>query len=233
MSNGMDRVTGGVGIKHGAGMLAAQPGQRGLRLHDLAQEDSPSVYVRTRASKITKKVTHVLVPHKSSQSGDVFSMEIPNTFIPIDMAQFAPKEELLKNTLLMNLVNAGVLELISTDDAEAELSKPESQKEQSRLMALKMQRLQGIGEPGTEGTEDGQMRATLGINAKLDQGAPGQIDAATVGVSAPVAQLFGALDLTDEDRAVMLRSIVDTLTDKDRQYIRGRTDDARIRELIG
>lgn len=218
---------GGVAIKHGPGPVSGRP----RRLHDLIEEDSPSVYVRSNATKITKKVSHVLIPHKSSQSGDTITIEIPNTFIPIDLANYAPKEELLKNPTLMKTINSGLLTLLSVEEAEAELATPAAILETQRLMAEAQRRMGAT--LANEGQEDGPMRTMLTPGANPQTAASGDIDGTTAGVSAAVANLFGNAAYSDDDRVVALRNLEPTLTDTDRRYIRGRSNDARIREITG
>lgn len=228
---GVSLAQGGVALRHGSGAsTTGDAGKRVMRLHDLLEENSNSVYVVSNASKITKKVTHVLIPHKSSQSGDTFTIEIPNTFIPIDLASFAPKEELIKNPTLMSNINSGILTLLSTDAAHKLLDSPDARRETERLMTAAQRRLRS-SMPG-EGKDDGPMRAMIDPNAMPQPGAPGDINVETAGVSASVVALF-APDFADEDRVVMLRNIVDTLSDADKRYVRGKTNDARIRELVG
>lgn len=228
---GLAQAMGGIALKHGMGALSAGGvGGRPLRLHDIMEDSSPNVYVLTNATRLTKKVAHILIPHKSSQSGDTFTIEIPSTFIPIDLANYAPKEELIRNPTLMHAINTGLLTLLRTKDAEDRLDKPEAIAEINRIIAANQKRMSSI--VPEEGKEDGPMRAVLNPAAAPPPGAPGDIDTETAGVQATVANLFGP-QFSDEDRYVMLLNLEPTLTDKDRRYIRGKTNDARLREIVG
>ena len=230
-SAGLAQSMGGVALKHGMGALSAGgAGGRQLRLHDLLEDSSPSVYVLTNATRLTKKVAHILIPHKSSQSGDTFTIEIPSTFIPIDLANYAPKEELIRNPTLMHALNVGLLTLLRTEDAEERLNKPEAIAEVNRIIAANQKRMSSI--VPEEGEENGPMRAVLNPAAAPPPGAPGDIDTETAGVQATVTNLFGP-QFSDEDRYVMLLNLEPTLTDKDRRYIRSKTNDARLRGIVG
>ena len=144
-SAGLAQSMGGIALKHGMGALSAGgAGGRQLRLHDLLEDSSPSVYVLTNATRLTKKVAHILIPHKSSQSGDTFTIEIPSPFIPIALANYAPKEELIRNPTLMHALNVGLLTLLRTEDAEERLNKPEAIAEVNRIIAANQKRMSSI-----------------------------------------------------------------------------------------
>lgn len=222
---------GGLALKHGMGAMSAGgiSGRR-LRLHDIMEDSSPSVYVLSHATRLTKKVAHILIPHKSSQSGDTFTIEIPSTFIPIDLANYAPKEELIRNPTLMHSINMGLLTLLKASEAEKILEEPASIAEMNRIIAANQKRMSST--MANEGEDNGPMRATLNPAAAPPPGAPGDIDTATAGVQATVTNLFNS-QFSDDDRYVMLRNLEPTLTDDDRRYIRSKTNDARLREIVG
>lgn len=215
---------------HRLGGTGSATGKSRLKLADLIKENSTSVYVKTHATKMMKVPTHVLLPHKSSQGGEVFSFEIPMTFIPIDLAAYAPKEELIRNTTLMNLIQSGVLELLSTDAAEEMLDQPDAQREIDRLQALRQSRLRPDSDTAT--INDDNFRS-MHPETALPKTAPGELDAETASISVSVVDIFNNKEYSDDDRLVMLRNLLDILTDNDKRYIRSKTRDDRILQMIG
>lgn len=222
MSRGAD-----IAIKHGSG-VSGHTGKGRIRLADLINEEGTSVYVKTNATKLMGTPTHVILPHKSSQSGDVSSIEIPMTFVPVDLAMYAPKEELIRNPELMRLLNNGVLDLIPSDTAEAMLDTPEAAVEIDRLRAAAQARLKNVA----PAADDPNFRA-MHPDTAVPQGSPGQLNQETASVSSSVVNIFENSDYSDDDRYVMLQNLLDILTDDDRRYIRNKTRDERVLKLIG
>lgn len=227
--NTKETRTSGITMRHSAG--AAVGGNSGrLRLADLEDDPSPSVYVINNGTKIMGQPTHVIVPHKSSQSGEVDSFEIPMTFIPIDLSTYAPKEELLKSPALRSLLAKGILTLMRSEEAENILDTPRAVTELARLRALVMSRLRASSENTSK--NDGDFQAMHPAQTNMPELSRGELSSDSIGVTPSVASVVTG-EYNDDDRYVMILNLLDILTDNDRRYIRSHIRDARILEAIG
>jgi hypothetical protein len=200
-----------------------------MRLADLELEDSNSVYVMTKATKLMGVPSHVLLPHKSTQGGETFVIEIPMTFVPIDLAAYAPKAELLRNPDLMRQLNNGVLILMSSEDAEHALDNDTAMHEIDRLQAVRQAKL--VHTPNH--VEDDMAFRAMHPDAQVPRGAPGELNVETANVQTPVVDIMENKDYSDDDRLVMLRNLLDIMTDVDKRYVRSKTRDARILAIVG
>ncbi len=215
----------GTGVSAGSGRA-----RRRLTVNDVRGFDGHSVYVLNKAMSIFKVPTHLMLPHTSPDSGDTKPIEIPMTYIPIDLSEWAPKEELVRNGELMRMVNRGILELVSPDEAEAILNTPAGRAEQDRIEADRMQRINSLP---SEATDDPQSRNMVPADM-LAKGAPGQdIDQETVGVKPSVAEAMNMKVSDESHRAALIRNIVPMMNERDKQYVRSKSSDPEIRGLVG
>lgn len=202
--------------------------KKALAVNDVRAENSDSVYVLTKASKITKVTTNLLLPHKSQQNGDVRSIEIPMTFNPVDLSSFAPKDELVRNPELLRMVHNGILQLITAEEAEERLETPEGRAETERLTAERMRRFSG---------QQNDMMATNDIKTvypkdKLEKASPGDFDGSLKGISPVVVDALTNPAVEESHRASLVRNLVDRMTDADKTWVRANTSDPQIRNIV-
>jgi hypothetical protein len=196
-------------------------------IHDVRNENSFNFYVLNRATEIFKKPTHLMIPHVSPDSGDVRTLEVPMTTNPIDLSEFATKEELLRNPELMRMIQRGVLQIVMTEEAEAMLSTPHGQLEQDRMMSDRMQRLSGMEPPKT----DEDFRSVLPPEM-LAKNALGDLDPATMGVTPSISDAMTMPLANEAHRSAILRNLAPMMTERDRQYVRSVSSDPEIRALV-
>jgi len=205
----------------------AIPAKR-VTIHDIREQDDHHFYVYNRTSAIFKVPTHLMLPHISPDNGDVRTLEIPMTTNPIDMSEWAPKEELLRNSELMKQVQRGTLQLVLTDDAERVLGTPHARLEQDRLEADRLQRISGQGPI----EEDNSFRSVLPPEM-LAKGAPGDVDPSTLGVSPKIADALTIPLANEAHRVALFRNLVPMMNDADKAFVRNKSSDPEIRALVG
>jgi len=88
--------------------------------------------------------SHLYVLNKSNPRGNVnfvvtdtgqqkISVQVPVTFIPLDLTTFATKEDVLRSPYFRRLLARGFLHIITEDSAEEFLQDPRAQKEHNRI----------------------------------------------------------------------------------------------------
>ena len=200
-------------------------------LNSVRDWDDNSLYVLNHSSKIMKKPTHLMLSHTSPDSGDTRPIEVPMTFIPIDLTEFAPKEELLRNSDLLRAIRSGLLELVPPDEAQKQLDAPHAVAEYDRLQSDRLRRL-SVNPSTGDSTEDEALRRSLPPEM-LPRNAPGQLDDSTEGVHPSVVEALAAKFDNETHRAALMRNLVPLMSDRDRQYVRSQTMDPEIRGLVG
>ena len=196
-------------------------------IHNLRNEDSFCFYVYNRATQIFKKPTHLLIPHVSPDSGDVRVIEVPMTTNPVDLSEFATKEELLRNPEVMRMIQRGVLELVPFEEAEKVINTPHGRVEQDRLQSDRLNRLSGMEPPKT----DDSFKSVLPPEM-LATNAPGDLDMATVGVNPTISDAMTQPLANESHRAAIMRNLSPMMTDRDKQYVRSVTSDPEIRNIV-
>lgn len=194
-------------------------------------ERSESIYVFNRAPRIMRKTTNVLLPHTSRDSGDTASIDIPMSSNPIDLSLYVPKDELLRNREFLNLVQRGILELVSEEDAKTILESEDGRAETERLTADYMRKMSNGVEPQKD--DPGAFRTSIPPEAMAGNRAPGEVDPSLLGVSGAVVNVMNDAALNDAGKATMLRTLASNgiLSDADKRYIRSNTADPAIRNL--
>lgn len=75
-------------------------------------------------------VVYVSVNRKD---GDPVILDVPNTWLPFDLAERAPREEIMASTKFLQAVTSGLLSIISEEAALVMLEDPNAEAERSRL----------------------------------------------------------------------------------------------------
>jgi hypothetical protein len=200
-------------------------------LNDIRNEvATENLFVLVRASKHTRVPTTVVLTHTSQNTGDVRSISIPMTTIPINMADFVPRDEILRNPEFLRLIRVGILEPIAPEDAERILNSEEGRIEMDRLRSDMMRTLESSA-PNLDGNET---RVVIPEEIMRAQGAPGDIDREAEGVNPAIAGIMHDNDRTDAVKAALLRNIISIteLTSKDREFVRRHSADETIRNLV-
>ncbi len=202
---------------------------KGITIHQIQKEDSPCFFVLSNSLKKTGYPARMILTH-NTDDGRSFPIIIENSWIPIDLATFAPKEELLKNHALRGTINNGYFSLVLAREAEQLLQTPEARQEMTRLEALKMAMID-------EATGDMAMSPPSGpVNFnKPDLPAPtkGTMELAS-GVPAPIVEVMER-EMSDSDKLGMLRNLMPLFVtnEKAKQFIRSKTSDGSILAFIG
>lgn len=116
-----------------------------LREAEATLENDSSLYVMNRTNDPVGAINLTAV----GAGGTRIPVVIPNTFIPVDMSNFVPKENLLRDATFRRLVQSGVVILINSEDAERAISaNPRAEKEQQRIYSVNSE-LQEDETPGT------------------------------------------------------------------------------------
>lgn len=116
-----------------------------LREAEATLENDSSLYVMNRTTDPVGAINLTAV----GAGGTRIPVVIPNTFIPVDMSNFVPKENLLRDATFRRLVQSGVVILINSEDAERAISaNPRAEKEQQRIYSVNSE-LQEDETPGT------------------------------------------------------------------------------------
>jgi len=200
-------------------------------INDARVEESERLFIYTRASKAMHTNTTLVLPHTSRDSGDTHSIELPMTTNPLDLSEFAPKDEWLRNTYFLAALNKRLIELVSEEEALNILETPEGIAESERLYAEKMRLMSAsLSQP----INDDFRVADFPKEAIQGDGAPGQINKEMAGVSPAVASILANPEMEDSIRASMLRNHKENigLTEADRKYIRSKVNDPAIREIV-
>ena len=114
---------------------------RKILLKDAEASSDKSLYVMNRTD-----VPGAINLTATAANGHRVPVVIPNTFIPVDMSNWVPKENLIQDPTFRRLVQSGAVFLINTEDAERAIaSNPRAEKEQQRIYAINAQ-LAGDGD---------------------------------------------------------------------------------------
>lgn len=167
--------------------------------------------------------SQLFVLNKSNPRGNVnfvvvdngqqkISVQVPVTFVPIDLSVFATKEDVLRNPNFRRLVARGFLHIVSTDSAEEFLQDERAQKEHNRIFDV----LQDDND--------------LDFNAPVEE----QVNAAPPKAEDQVSQfvqniLLRAADENVSDLITELEAKLDTMSTSDVQYLMDNTSSADLK----
>jgi len=206
-----------------SGNKKAVSGNRRLTVHDISKEDGPHVFVLNTASRVYKTQTLILINHTYT-SGQTTVLEVPPTFIPYDVTQFVPKDEILANPFFMSNVARGYLELVATPEALAILETPEAIVELDRVRASLERRF-------PEAASDNDFKQVNAAGQTLE-GTLGDVDPLTVGISPSVVEVLAREDIDDAERHAIFRNLRDTLTKADIEFVNKTTQDPTIQAIV-
>lgn len=98
-----------------------------------------------------KGVINITIPEGS---GQVHTLRIPVTFIPIDVTTQATKNAVLSNPQFRRLVQGGMVQIASENHAADLLQAPAAQEEQRRLFSLGYEEAEAIQPDAPEAVKD-------------------------------------------------------------------------------
>lgn len=170
-----------------------------------------------------------------NQFGEKITIFMPNTYIPIDLAEEVQKEELLQSPDLLRMLRQGMLTLISDNEAEEALSHPRAMQESQKLYNEK------YGGGSVEETAASRRFAVTGSQPEVDPNLPtlrggqgvvrGGSDDPYENVTPMVREAMERADLSDADRYNMIINNAHALTNVDLQYIMNMTNDNDLRQF--
>lgn len=175
------------------------------------------------AGRRDKGAVNIGITMRNSETRNVL---LPNTWIPIDLSQQMPKDELLNSPAFLTNVMRGIIMLVDSDTAEKLLSDPDNMAEQTRLFEEQMSLL------SPEMDIDKQLEANR--NRRRAQAEPDDDDEgspALDGVSAKIQEAVGRSDLTPQQRYAVVKNAESTITVTDLKYIMNNSEDQRLVEL--
>lgn len=167
--------------------------------------------------------SQLYVLNKSNPKGNVnfvvvdeaqqkISVQVPVTYIPVDLTTFATKKDVLRNPNFRRLIARGFLHIVSTDSAEEFLQEPRAQKEHNRIFDV----LQD-----DNGLDAFQPPVEQSVNASAPE--------------APVSQFVQNLVLraASEDVDALITELenkLDTLNTADIEYLQRNTSNQELRQ---
>lgn len=168
--------------------------------------------------------SQLFVLNKSNPRGNVnfvvvdaaqqkISVQVPVTFIPVDLSIFATKNDILRNPNFRRLIARGFVHIVSTDSAEEFLQDPRAQKEHNRIFDV------------------------LNEDNDLDFQAPVEesVNAAPPESKTEVSQfvqniLLRVAEEDTDDLITELETKLDTMSAADVQYLMDNTSSAALKE---
>jgi hypothetical protein len=204
--------------------------KREYTLSQARLDNSEDLFVYVNASRNTKVPTTVVLSHTSRDSGETRPIPIPMTTNPINLADYVPRDEILRNTEFLRLLRSSVLVLVSPEEADKVLATEQGRAESDRLRINLMRQVQA----STKTTDDVDFRVLMPADLMATPGAKGSIDSEAAGVTPAVAGIMLDPDKSDAVKASLLRNImeINPLTDIDKKFIREKSADEDVRSLV-
>ncbi len=103
-----------------------------LRITDLEAQVGENIWVYNTAVKACGKLGIIVIPHLAEDKQTI-SIMVPSTWIPINLAEYASKESLLKNSHFFSCLRKGYLALATDAEANAIFEDPEALAEQEHV----------------------------------------------------------------------------------------------------
>lgn len=103
-----------------------------IRLQDVRKLTTESLWVINIADQVVSSGGTIALS-VSRKDGEPVLIEIPRTWLALDLGTFAPRAEILASTKFMKAVNDGMIGLVSEEVADALNSDPNAQAERNRL----------------------------------------------------------------------------------------------------
>lgn len=168
--------------------------------------------------------SQIFVLNKSNPRGNVnfvvvdnaqqkISVQVPVTFVPVDLSVFSTKEDVLRNPNFRRLIARGFLHIISTESAEEFLKDERAAKEHNRIFDV----LQ----------EDVDLEFQAPVEDQINAAPPETKDAQVNQFVQNI--LLRAASENDDDLITELESKLDTLTLTDVNYLMDNTSSATLK----
>lgn len=197
-----------------------------LTLRDMDQNDDDlfvmNTYSRLKPDGKNRETAVINLAHVT-HGNYAINIIIQPTWIPINLSDFAPREEIVKNHHFLELVRKGVLTLVKTKEALEILEEDAAQEELERINNLRA----GM-EENTPDVVVGDIKGNVKPpELGQDPGAtPGQLDMSQVndGILAAVRDVMAreGSEISDTQRYSVVRSLLqqpDGLDEKNLRYI--------------
>lgn len=105
-----------------------------MTMREVEESNDKSVFV----VNLTREAypTQVIIKYQTN-GGDYESLIVPPTWIPIDLAETAPKKFLMESTSLRKAYNEGKIAFVAEKEAMEILKNPDAQREMKKIKAVK------------------------------------------------------------------------------------------------
>lgn len=109
-----------------------------VKVNELLKSENPLVWVlnTSHTSREGKRGNVLITVFWDNQSHNI---SVPNTWIPINLAEQAPAEYLLRSKTFIDQLRNGILTLISDNEAKEIFNDPEAERESERIYSLQQQ----------------------------------------------------------------------------------------------
>lgn len=183
------------------------------------QVNDGRVYVINASDLEGKRAKGAVNIGVTMRNGETRNVVVPSTWIPIDLSQQMPREELLQSPSFLTNVMRRVILLVDLNTAEEMLSDSANADEQSRIYSEQMALFDPEAMLRDPGIPQNQQNARVAEDED-DDGNP-----TVEGVTARVQEAVGRDDLTAQQRFAIVRNMGETITSKDLQFILQNSDD--------
>jgi len=164
-----------------------------IRVSELENTKSSTVFVLNRTDPIGTVCMTI-----KSQDGEVSSLRVPRTWIPVEVSEQVDKNTLLKSHSFRQAIFNGTLDLIADADAEEVLSSAEGKAEYKSMR----ERMRTMSTHGNTQPRD--------LQDETEQEAV---------ISPQVLEIMERENVTDAERYSVIRTIEAQLTEEDLTYI--------------
>jgi len=177
---------------------------------EIESENSSDVYVLNRGIIKYKKKCNIIFSHFSQGQARAYS--IPPTYVPWNIGEAIPKDDLIRNSDFRSLIAQGTLQLVKSAEARKFIdNNPDARKEVQRIKDESVVTF-------TPGEDNNRLSASNPEGLKIPTEEP-----EGTGIEPVVYDIFSRDDLDDSARLNSLRTISDTLTTKDWVFIASKT----------
>ena len=117
------------------------------------KEETSSLWVLNNSGSSGNQVgvVNITIPEGN---GQVNTIRIPNTFVPIDITTQATKQAVISNPQFRRMIMGNMLKIVSSESAEAFMQLPENKAEQQRLFSLGRDELPTMQETAPASVKD-------------------------------------------------------------------------------
>lgn len=173
------------------------------------QKESSSLWVlnNSGAQGRQKGKINITIPEGN---GQVHTIIIPVTFIPVDITTQATKNAVLQNPQFRRLVQGKMLNVLSDEHAASLLQSPDAQKEQQRLFSLGYDELSDLQDTAPTEVKD-------------------LINVSEGNISGYALNLANNTDGNEDELVASLKSNADTLSTEELQYIVNTSTHAKVK----